>query len=108
LTISNSNSYKIYDALGGFTVSWQTKEKSGCHIYVDGTVSVYLPSFRKLVFIWHQWFLERKYKYHKMKIHFNNTIEKDSALKWYTEKLLFKTLKNIQVVFGKETVKRQK
>jgi hypothetical protein len=31
-------------------------------------------------------------------------IEKGSALKWYTGKLLFKMVKNIQVVFGKGTV----
>jgi hypothetical protein len=43
-----------------------------------------------------------------MKRYFNNTIEKDSALKWYTIKLLFEMVKNIQVVFGKETVKGQK
>jgi hypothetical protein len=30
----------IYDTPGGFTVSGQTKEKSGCPICVDGTASV--------------------------------------------------------------------
>jgi hypothetical protein len=29
----------------------------------------------------HQWFLPRKHKYHKLKSHFDNTVEKDSALK---------------------------
>jgi hypothetical protein len=43
-----------------------------------------------------------------MKRYFDNTVEKDSAPKWYTRKLLFEMVKNIQVVFGKETVKRQK
>jgi hypothetical protein len=43
-----------------------------------------------------------------MKIHFDNTVEKDSALKWYTGKLLFEIVKNIQVVFEKGTVKGQK
>jgi hypothetical protein len=43
-----------------------------------------------------------------MKRHFNNTIEKDSAPKWYTRKLLFEMVKNIQVVFRKGTVKGQK
>jgi sulfate adenylyltransferase subunit 1 (EFTu-like GTPase family) len=43
-----------------------------------------------------------------MKRYFDNTVEKDSALKWYTGKLLFEMVKNIQVVFEKETVKRQK
>jgi hypothetical protein len=43
-----------------------------------------------------------------MKRHFNNTIKKDSAPKWYTEKLLFKMAKNIQIVFGKGTIKGQK
>jgi hypothetical protein len=52
--------------------------------------------------------LERKHKYHKMKRHFDNTVEKDSASKWYTRKLLFEMVKNIQVVFGKGTVKGQK
>jgi hypothetical protein len=72
------------------------------------TASVYLPSSRKFVFMQHRWFLERKRKYHKMKRHFDNTVEKDSALKQYTRKLLFEMVKNIEVVFGKGTVKRQK
>jgi hypothetical protein len=75
---------------------------------MDGTASVYLPSSRKLVFMQHRRFLERKHKYHKMKRYFNYTVEKDSALKWYTEKLLFEMVKNIQVVFGKGSVKAEK
>jgi hypothetical protein len=98
----------IHDAPEGFTVSGQTKEKSGCPIYVDRTTSVYLPSSRKLVFIRHRQFSERKHKYDKMKRYFDNMVEKDSASKWYTEKLLFEMVKNTQVVFGKETVKGQK
>jgi hypothetical protein len=98
----------IHDALGGFTVSEQTKGKSGCLVCVDGTASVYLPSSRKLVFMRHRRFLERKYKYRKMKRHFDNTVEKDSVPKWYTEKLLFEMVKSIQVVFGKGTVNGQK
>jgi hypothetical protein len=43
-----------------------------------------------------------------MKRHFNNTFEKDSVPKWYTRKLLFEMVTNIQVVFGNETVKGQK
>jgi hypothetical protein len=43
-----------------------------------------------------------------MKRHFYNTVEKDSVPKRYTGKLLFEMVKNIQVVFGKRTVKRQK
>jgi hypothetical protein len=39
----------IHDALGGFTVSGQTKGKNGCPICVDGTASIYLLSSRKLV-----------------------------------------------------------
>jgi hypothetical protein len=35
-------------------------------------------------------------------------VEKDSAPKWYNRKLLFEMVKNIQVVFGKVTVKGQK
>jgi hypothetical protein len=38
----------INDALGGFTVSGQTKGKSGCLICMDETASVYLPSFKKI------------------------------------------------------------
>jgi hypothetical protein len=75
---------------------------------MDGTASVYLPSARKLVFIRHRLFLERKYRYRKTKRHFKNTIEKDNASKWYTGKLLFEMVKNIQVVFAKGTVKGQK
>jgi hypothetical protein len=65
----------IHDAPGEFTVSEQTKGKSGCPICVDGTALVYLPSSRKLVFMQHRRFLERKHKYHKMKRHFDNTVE---------------------------------
>jgi hypothetical protein len=43
-----------------------------------------------------------------MKRYFGNTVKKDSAPKWYTRKLLFEMIKNIQVVFGKGTVKGQK
>jgi hypothetical protein len=43
-----------------------------------------------------------------MKRHFDNMVEKNSALKWYTRKLLFEMVKNIQVVFGKGTTKGQK
>jgi hypothetical protein len=43
-----------------------------------------------------------------LKKHLDNTVKKDSAPKWYTRKLPFKMVKNIQVVFGKGTVKRQK
>jgi hypothetical protein len=43
-----------------------------------------------------------------MKSHFDNTVKKDSALKYYTRKLVFEMVKNIEVVFGKATVKGQK
>jgi hypothetical protein len=98
----------IHDAPRGFTVSGQTKGKSGCPVCTDGTASVYLPSSRKLVLMRHRRFLERKHKYRKMKKHFDNTCEKDSAPKWYTKKLLFEMVKNIQAVFGKGIVKGQK
>jgi hypothetical protein len=72
----------IHDAPGGFTLSGQTKGKSGaCPVCVDGTASVYRPSSKKLVYMRHGWFLPRKYKCRKMKMHFDNTVEKDSASK---------------------------
>jgi hypothetical protein len=72
----------IHDAPGGFTLSGQTNGKSGaCPVSVDGTTSVYLPSSRKLVYMQHRWFLPRKHKYNKIKMHFDNTVEKDSAPK---------------------------
>jgi hypothetical protein len=43
-----------------------------------------------------------------MKMHFDNTVKKDSALKQYTRKLVFEMVKNIEVVFRKGTVKGQK
>jgi hypothetical protein len=43
-----------------------------------------------------------------MKRYFDNAVKKNSAPKWYTEKLLFEMVKHIQVVFGKGTVKGQK
>jgi hypothetical protein len=99
----------IHDAPGGFTVSGQTKGKSGtCPVCVDGTTSVYLSSSRKLVYMRHRRFLPRKHKYRKMKNHFDNTVEKDSALKQYTGKLVLEMVMNIEVVFGKGTVKGQK
>jgi hypothetical protein len=48
--------------------------------------------------------LERKHKYGRMKRHFDNTLEKYSSPKWYTGKLLFEMVKNIQDVFGKGTL----
>jgi hypothetical protein len=44
----------IHDASEGFIISGQTKGKSRCPIYVDGTTLVYLPSSRKLVFMRHR------------------------------------------------------
>jgi hypothetical protein len=72
----------IHDAPGGFTLLGQTKGKSGAYpVCVDGTALVCLPSSRKLVYKRHQRFLPRKHKYRKMKMHFDNTVEKDSAPK---------------------------
>jgi hypothetical protein len=39
-----------------------------------------------------------------MKMYFDNTIEKDSAPKLYTGKLVFEIMKNIEDVFGKGIV----
>jgi hypothetical protein len=36
-----------------------------------------------------------------MKSHFDNIVENASALKQYTEKLVFEMVKNLEVVFGK-------
>jgi hypothetical protein len=72
----------IHDALKSFTLSEQTKGKSdACPVCVDGNASVYLPSSRKLVYMRHRQFLPKKHKYRKMKMHFDNTVEKDSASK---------------------------
>jgi hypothetical protein len=99
----------INDALGGFTLSGQTKGKSGtCPVCVDRTASVYLLSSRKLVYMRHRRFLPRKYMYRKMKVHFDNTVEKDSALKQYTRKVVFEMVKNIKVVFRNGKIKGQK
>jgi hypothetical protein len=43
-----------------------------------------------------------------MKMHFDNTVKIDSALKQYTGKLVFEMVKNIEVVFQKGTIKGQK
>jgi hypothetical protein len=43
-----------------------------------------------------------------MKSHFDNIVENASALKQYTGKLVFEMVKNIEVVFGKGTIKGQK
>jgi hypothetical protein len=40
-----------------------------------------------------------------MKRYFDNTVEKESAPKWYTGKLLFEMVKNTCVIFGEGTVK---
>jgi hypothetical protein len=40
-----------------------------------------------------------------MKIYFDNTVKKDSAPKQYTGKPVFEMVKNIEVEFGKGTVK---
>jgi hypothetical protein len=47
----------------------------------------------------------REHKNCKIKRYFDNTVKKDSALKWYSGKLLFEMVKSIQVVSGKGTVK---
>jgi putative transposon-encoded protein len=39
-----------------------------------------------------------------MKMHFYNTVEKDSAPKQYIGKLVFEMVKNVEVVFGKGTI----
>jgi hypothetical protein len=39
-------------------------------------------------------------------MHFDNTVEKDSAPKQYTGKFVFEMVKGIEVVFGKGTIKR--
>jgi hypothetical protein len=99
----------IHDAPAGFTVSGQTKRKSGTYpVCVDGTASVYLLSSKKLVYMRHQQFLLRKHKYRKMKNHFDNTVEKDIVPKQYTRELVFEMVKNIEIVFGKGIVKGQK
>jgi hypothetical protein len=64
----------IHNVPRGFTLLGQTKGKSGA-------CPIYLPSSRKLVYMRHRWFLPRKYMYRKMKMYFDNTVEKDSALK---------------------------
>jgi hypothetical protein len=69
---------------------------------------VYLPSSKKLMYMRRQRFLPIKHKYRKMKMHFDNTVEKDSALKQYTRKLVFEMVKTIEVLFGKGTVNKQK
>jgi hypothetical protein len=72
----------IHDVPGGFTLSGQTKGKSGtCPVCIDGTASVYLLSSKNLVYMRHRRFLPRKHKYCKMKMYFDNTVEKDSAPK---------------------------
>ena len=38
----------------------------------------------------------------KIKIHFDNTVKKDSAPKQYTGKLVFEMVENIEVVFERE------
>jgi hypothetical protein len=43
-----------------------------------------------------------------MKMYFDNIVKKDSAPKQYTRKHVFEMVKNIEVVFGKGTVKGQK
>jgi hypothetical protein len=99
----------IHDALGGFTLSGQTKGKSDtCPVCIDGIASVYIPSFRKLVYMRHRQFLPGKHMYCKIKMHFDNTVKKDSAPEQYTRKLIIEMMKNIKVVFGKGTVKEQK
>jgi hypothetical protein len=93
---------------GALQYQGKLKERADVMCCVDGTASVCLPSSRKLVFLRHRRFLQKKHKYHKWKGHFDNMVEKDSALKRYTGKLLFEMVKNIQVVFRKRTVKGQK
>jgi hypothetical protein len=99
----------IHDDPGGFTLSGQTKGKSGaCPICVDRTASVYLSSSRKLVYMQHQWFLPRKYKYRKIKCILTTLLRKIVPQKQYIGKLVVEMVKNIEVVFGKGIVKGHK
>jgi hypothetical protein len=87
--------------------------KNACTMYQRAMNYIYhdligKSIIQKLVYMRHRWFLPRKHKYRKMKLHFDNTVEKDSALKQYTGKLVFEMVKNIEVVFGKGAVKGQK
>ena len=98
----------IHDYPGQFTLSGQTKGKHGCVVCVDGTSYLYLPSSRKMVYMRHRRFLPKNHNYRKMGRHIDGTVEKDSAPKPYTGKLLFEMVKNIKVVFGKGTIKGKK
>ena len=75
---------------------------------MDGTAYLYLPSSKKLVYMQHQRFLEEDHKYRQMKSHFDGTVEKDSAPKPYSGKLVFRMVKNIKVVLGKGKIKGKK
>jgi len=61
-----------------------------------------------MVYMRYRRFLPKNHKYRKMGCYFDGAVEKDSAPKPYTGKLLFEMVKNIKDVFGKGTIKGKK
>jgi hypothetical protein len=100
--------YTINDNPARLSLTWQVKGKTGCVICVDQTKSIYLPSFSKLVYMWHPRFLPCKHKYHQRRTRFDGTIENKEASKHQDGKFVFEMIKNINIVFRKPVKGKKK
>jgi hypothetical protein len=99
--------YTINDNPACLSLTGHVKGKTGCVVCVDQTESIYLPSFGKLVYMWHRIFLPCKHKYHQWRTQFDGTLKNKEASKHQDGKFLFKIIKNINVVFGKPITGRK-
>jgi hypothetical protein len=93
--------YMINDNPACLFLIEQVKGKTRCVVCMDQMESIYLPSFNKLVYMWHRIFLPHKHKYHQRRTWFNSTIKNEEALKHRDGKFMFEIIKNINIVFGK-------
>jgi hypothetical protein len=77
---------------------------------VDQTESIYLPSSRKLMYMWHCRFLPLNHRYHQWRSSFDGKIENGEAPKHRDGKFVLKMVKKINVVFVKPVkgIKRKK
>jgi hypothetical protein len=73
--------YMINDNPARLSLTEYVKGKIRCVVCVDQTVSIYLPSSSKPVYMRHHRFLPRKHKYRQWRTWFVGTIKNEEAPK---------------------------
>ena len=96
----------ITDYPGLFALSGQIKGKSGCVVCIDGTCYTYLNGSKKLVYMGHRRFLNKKhmYRHPSMNQFFDNELEpqtNEPEKMSYGQKV-FDMVNGINVEFGKK------